>query len=319
MLFVIKKPKEKNENKELIALYHETWEEVNRLRDYEWKIGYYFISFGAGIILLLLNPNFQKYINSFTKNLLILAQAIAFILCCFYIEKIHEYLTDQRNIRRNLEEIFKFYDRNVYKEDTILPEQWKGKRITKKFQRLGLIVPILGVVFIIQLTGIYLTCKINEKNGDIRINKITKFEYVGIKFNEEEIPAICLLYENEAIAKENFKPFHDYLISPESKKTLNIEFSKWKTGNYSLSIFLSTLQYRYKIKINEIDENSVNKIKNALFKYKYYLILAGYGSANLIKLLPIKNYHLLKKDIIIDGEKLFGMNLIKINWMDLFE
>jgi len=37
----------------LIALYHETWAEIHRLRNYEWRIAYYFIMLIGNIRLIL--------------------------------------------------------------------------------------------------------------------------------------------------------------------------------------------------------------------------------------------------------------------------
>jgi len=144
----------------LISLYHETWSEVNRLRDFEWKIAYYFVSLTGGLIILIANDTLRLFLTFFLKWVLTIFQFIAIFFSIYYLDKTHSDLTQQRNIRREIEEVLRFYDRGIYKKNSILPEKWKGVRITKKFERLGLLVPIVVTVILFQLFGIYIIWKI---------------------------------------------------------------------------------------------------------------------------------------------------------------
>jgi hypothetical protein len=58
-----------------------------------------------------------------------------------YLEATHQYLTQQRNIRRAVEESLGLYDVKTA-NGPLLPQNWKRVRITSAFQRLGLVVPM---------------------------------------------------------------------------------------------------------------------------------------------------------------------------------
>ena len=140
----------------LLALYQETWAEITRLRETQWKIAYYFVSLSAGLIILLTNDNVRPVLGFSVRIALTLLQVISSVFAVIYLEMSHRYLTQQRNIRRQLEESLGFYDAGVYAPVPILPTEWKGKRITHWFQRMGLIVPLMTIVIAVQALTVYL-------------------------------------------------------------------------------------------------------------------------------------------------------------------
>lgn len=144
----------------LLALYHETWGEISRLRDYEWKIAYYFISLSVGLIALLASNTFKSFLTYSVRCVLTIVQVVAAFFSIYYLEMTHGFLTQQRNIRRHIEELLGFYDAGAFAKESVLPAEWKGKRITKKFQRVGLIVPLMSMVLLVQLFSIYIIWKI---------------------------------------------------------------------------------------------------------------------------------------------------------------
>ena len=139
------------EDQSLIALYHETCGEITRLRDYEWRIAYYFTSLSVGLIALLLTQTFQSLLTTSTRCLLTGFQIAAAGFTIYHLGTTHVYLTLQRNVRRSIEELFAFCDPGVFLEKAILPEKWKGKRISSNFQRMGLLVPLMVMVLLVDI------------------------------------------------------------------------------------------------------------------------------------------------------------------------
>lgn len=144
----------------LIALYQATWDEIARLRDYEWKLAYYFISLAVGQIALLTVDRVNALLTPTHRGVLTVVQFAAIAFSAIYLETTHGYLTQQRNIRRAIEETLGFYDPLPGRREPLLPKEWKGKRIERKFQRLGLLVPLETMVFAVQIAALYLTWRL---------------------------------------------------------------------------------------------------------------------------------------------------------------
>ena len=126
----------------LRALYHETWEEISRLRDYEWKVTYYFVTLSGALIVFFLTDNARPLLGPHLRCVLTFVILLSLGLGIFYLEVTHRYLTQQRNIRRDLEDVLGLYE-PLLARPPVLPAQWKGVRITSWFQRLGLVVPLM--------------------------------------------------------------------------------------------------------------------------------------------------------------------------------
>jgi hypothetical protein len=138
----------------VVALYEQTWAEINRLRDYEWKIAYYFVSLSAGQIALLASESFRDLLTPELRVVLSIIQVLAALHSLYYLDQTHEYLTQQRNIRRGIEEYLGL------DECGFLPGQWHGKRVERKFERLGLVIPLAFAVLTVQIICVYLIWKI---------------------------------------------------------------------------------------------------------------------------------------------------------------
>ena len=144
----------------LLALYHETWGETSRLRDYEWKITYYFVTLSAALTILFLTdravPLLSGCIRWVFSGILLLSLGLGI----FYLEVTHYYLTQQRNIRRILEEVLGLYD-PLQNGQSVLPREWKGVRITSSFQRLGLVVPLTITIVVSHLICLYVLWRVD--------------------------------------------------------------------------------------------------------------------------------------------------------------
>jgi hypothetical protein len=142
--------------KSLLALYEATWGEITRLRDYEWKIAYYFVGLSVGLITLLANDSIRPVLSCQLRIALTIIQAVAAFFAVFYLEMTHRYLSEQRNIRRQVEEVLGFYDPGKLAPTSLLPSHWRGKRITSSFQRVGLLIPLMSMVVAVQGLTVYL-------------------------------------------------------------------------------------------------------------------------------------------------------------------
>jgi len=134
----------------VLALYEQTWAEINRLRDYEWKIAYYFASLSVGQIALLTSGSFRDLLTPWLRSGLTIVQVLGALYSLFYLDKTHEYLTQQRNIRRGIEEYLRLDGCGF------LPAAWHGKRVERKFERLGLVIPLAFAVLAVQAICVYL-------------------------------------------------------------------------------------------------------------------------------------------------------------------
>lgn len=134
----------------VLALYEQTWAEINRLRDYEWKIAYYFITLSVGQIALLTSESFRTLLTPELRGVLTMVQVLAALHSLYYLDKTHEYLTQQRNIRRQVEEYLRL------DECGFLPGEWHGNRIERKFERLGLVIPLVFAMLTVQSICVYL-------------------------------------------------------------------------------------------------------------------------------------------------------------------
>ncbi len=77
-------------------------------------------------------------------------QVLAALHSLYYLDTTHDYLTQQRNIRRCIEEYLGFHGCGF------LPAEWHGKRVERKFERLGLVIPLAFAVLAVQAICIYL-------------------------------------------------------------------------------------------------------------------------------------------------------------------
>lgn len=148
----------KQEN--LVALYHETWGEIHRLRDLEWKITAYFLTLSAGLIALLTTEVVPRLLSTKLRITLTVLQVISAGFAWHYLRQTHFYLTQQRNIRRRIEEVFGFFDSGTFAATPILPIEWKGRVVTAEFQRADLLFPLMLMVFVVQGFTIFVTWKV---------------------------------------------------------------------------------------------------------------------------------------------------------------
>lgn len=149
------------------------------------------------------------------------------------------------------------------------------------------------------------------------VNMDVSFRYIGIKTEKGEVPAICLCYPDEQSASNVVKIFHEYISSPSGEKFLNVDILKDSSGNYSLSIILSMRNNVLETNILGIEPTHVKKIKQLLNLVTYYVLLIGYNKNGNFHVFPINEFHIFKRDIIIDGENIAGFAPCDIDWSSI--
>ena len=145
-------------------LYHETWGEIHRLRDLEWKIAAYFLTLSAGLLALLVSDHVQNLLSGRMRLALTLIQIVSAFFAVYYLRQTHTYLTEQRNIRRRIEHVFGFFEDDIFKDGnpnpSILPGTWKGMTVSNRFQFADLLVPLGLIVLVVQGLTIFVIWKI---------------------------------------------------------------------------------------------------------------------------------------------------------------
>lgn len=111
----------------LISLYSQTYGEITRYRDMEWKIWYWTVALMAGIVSLARLSGVElSAVRWFLSGVVI----ILGVYGIWHIRFVHIQLTWNRKMRRRLERMFKFYDEGVYADEAILPKSWKEKDVS---------------------------------------------------------------------------------------------------------------------------------------------------------------------------------------------
>ena len=163
--FRLRIPKREIYSKEtLIALYHETCAEIARLRQTEWRIGYYFLTLSIGMIALILDESFQLLLKSWLRITLTVLQIISVFFAIFWLRITHEHLTVQRNIRREIEQLAGFHRREVYAQGAILPESWQGP-VSNGFQWQSAVLPIATAVVLVQMFSVFVLWEVGATDA----------------------------------------------------------------------------------------------------------------------------------------------------------
>lgn len=138
----------------LVQLYEATYSEISRLRDYEWRIAYYFIVLGLAALGLALSADIRPHITVPLQWLLSFFLGTGQVLGLYLLGQTHLWLTQQRNIRRRLEDLMGFYDKGIFADESLLP--WKGRLVRPSFQLFDLVLPLGGGIVIVNTFAIFL-------------------------------------------------------------------------------------------------------------------------------------------------------------------
>jgi len=306
-----------HETTALMALYDKTWSEITRLRDYEWKIAYYFVYITSGLIALVATSTIQMILTDTLRWILTIAQIVAMFFAIYYLDVTHGHLTQQRNFRRGIEEYLRFYDDGVYGAHPVLPREWKGLRITKAFERLGLVVPLISMVVLTQIFSIYILWGLATRRSEM--HRDVAFRHVEFRTEKGAISGFCLSYPTKEAAIEAGAILRRYITSKGVEKNSHVECRRQPSGGYSVAVVVSVGDQTFKVEIDEVDSQYIHQLNSSLSRFTYYPILIGYMEGESFKLLRPRDFHLFKRDLVVDGRIVLGKTGSKIDWDALFD
>ncbi len=142
------------ETEYLTAFYKETTDEIRRLREEQWKLSYYFVVEGMGVIYLFADGKVSQYINRWILLVLVCLQIGCIAIYLFHLHKNHTYIGRARNLRRKLEEHFGLHELRTPGGISVMPSEWKGP-VSRWFEYNTVVAPLLLFVMIVQCASIY--------------------------------------------------------------------------------------------------------------------------------------------------------------------
>jgi hypothetical protein len=144
------------------------------------------------------------------------------------------------------------------------------------------------------------------------------FRHVGVQTPYGEIYGMCLAYPSRGEAERAFTVFRDYITGQSGGKSLHVEFRSGTSGTYGLTIAVTLPETDLRVSIQGVDAEYVSRLRTSLGVFMYYVILCGYDSDKGFALLQPRNHHLLKRDVLINGELVEGQPKVPIQWAGLF-
>jgi hypothetical protein len=145
-----------------------------------------------------------------------------------------------------------------------------------------------------------------------------QLRYAGIQLPIGEFAALVLAYPQQAQARAAFAILHDYITAPSGERGLRVSFWREDEARYTFELSAYSEQANLDIQISSVASQIVTALRSSLARYPYYAILAGHGAGEDFALLDPRAYHLMKRDIIIDGQLLLGTNGVNITLDEIF-
>ena len=145
----------------LIALYNNRQKEITRYRDYEWKIMIWSIIglIGiTGISGLFISINNEHDLVIIMKTLFVIVSLFMTISTFIYMIFIHNQFIWNRNILRKIDEIFGFFENDIFLKGSVLPTDWKGKILKFADGKRHLIISWTLIILCCVYAIIYIIC-----------------------------------------------------------------------------------------------------------------------------------------------------------------
>ncbi|MGH7801145.1 MAG: hypothetical protein ACREOW_11055 [Thermodesulfobacteriota bacterium] len=144
----------------MIALYTSVQNDITNYRNWKWKITTYYVLLSTGIIGLLSNETVKNLLDDRLRCCFLIIQLIAIITSWYHLYKAHKYLSWNRQVRSKIEAIFGFYDDGIYAEKSILPSEWKIRKISFFFEFKDFVFPFMIFLFLYEIFVVYLIWKL---------------------------------------------------------------------------------------------------------------------------------------------------------------
>lgn len=135
------------------------------------------------------------------------------------------------------------------------------------------------------------------------------FRYIGVPIGQVTVGGIGLWYQTEEDAKEDFKHFQNYIVTPSNlPRRCSLSFDRDSTETYRLIIDISYPAAHYRILIEQVESIYVQRLCDALISLPYIFIVAGYTDekSGQETLLPPSEYNFFVPLLLVDGKEIRG-------------
>lgn len=145
------------------------------------------------------------------------------------------------------------------------------------------------------------------------------FRYGGIHHPAGEISMVILQYSARIDAVKVFSRFHGYSIEGEQSKSFTVSFNQRSELVGDMLLSINYADQSMTTEISGVDWAHVEKLCCSLQIFPYFLILAGYTEKGEFQLLPAKDHHLLKSNILVNGQCVKGKSNNSVDWNAVLE
>lgn len=137
------------------AFYDGVNREITRLREEQWKLSYYFVVEGMGVIYLFSDNRIEAFLNIYVLLLGVALQAGCAAVYLLHLHTNHRYIGRARALRRRLEHFFGLYDLKTPSGEQIMPSEWRPLTVSKWFEYDTVVAPLMLFVLSVQGGSLY--------------------------------------------------------------------------------------------------------------------------------------------------------------------
>jgi hypothetical protein len=139
----------------LAAFYDGINNEIRRLRDEQWRLSYYFVVEGMGVIYLFSDSKMERFLNIYVLLLAVALQVGCVVVYLLHLHTNHRYIGRARVVRRRLEHFFGLHDLKLPSGEQVVPLEWKSLTLSKWFEYDTVVAPLMLFVLSVQGGSLY--------------------------------------------------------------------------------------------------------------------------------------------------------------------
>jgi len=138
----------------LIELFSQSYQEIVRYRDLEWKISYWTVGLLAGIVTATQLVAIPVVSKTYIQSLLFIAAIIISIYSAWHIHFVHKNLTWNRSLRIKCEKYLKMFDNDEYGDKSLLPVNMSLEKVSY-WNGAGHLVSWWGIILLTTIYTLY--------------------------------------------------------------------------------------------------------------------------------------------------------------------
>lgn len=143
----------------IAAFYKDISDEIRRLREEQWRLSYYFIVEGMGVIYLFADNRSEKFLNIYVLSLALILQLGCAAMYLYHLHVNHNYIGRARVVRRKLEHFFGMHDLKLPSGEQVMPTEWRGLTLNKWFEYDTVVIPLSLFVLSVQGASVYVVIR----------------------------------------------------------------------------------------------------------------------------------------------------------------